>query len=417
MNLPALAIVLKGYPRLSETFIAQEILNLERSGFPIALYSLRRPTDPTTHPIHDEIQAPVVYLPEYLYQEPGRLLRGWRQIRRVPGFSDALRLFWRDLRHDPTPNRIRRFGQAIILAAELPDDTPALYAHFLHTPASVAFYTAVILRIPWACSAHAKDIYTTSALEIERKLEHCQWLTTCTNQNNIHLRALCNNPEKIKLNYHGIDLQRFEDRDPEYSERNGSEINDPVIILSVGRAVEKKGYAGLLNALAAVRKDLSWKMVHIGSGPLVPALKKQADTLNIANKIEWLGPQAQHTVIEQYRRADIFVLNSCIDRHGDRDGLPNVMVEAQSQGLPVIGTDLSGIPELIEHAHNGLMVEPGNQTELVNSLERLISRPELRQQYGNAGKIKVRELFDMRSSLSNLKQLIASLTHSNSARQ
>ena len=401
---------MKGYPRLSETFIAQEILNLERSGFHVALYSLRHPTDPTTHPIHDEIQAPVVYLPEYLYQEPRRILRGWWNVRRLSGFPSALRFFWRDLKRDLTPNRIRRFGQAMVLAAELPNNTPALYAHFLHTPASVTFYAAVTLGIPWACSAHAKDIYTTSALEIRRKLDHCQWLTTCTRQNHAHLQELCSDPGKIKLNYHGIDLQRFDNQQPSYSERDGSGATDPVVILSVGRAVEKKGYRGLLDALTQIRTDLNWKLVHIGGGPLSPALKKQADILNIASKIEWLGPQAQQTVIELYRSADLFVLNSCIDRHGDRDGLPNVMVEAQSQGLPVIGTDLSGIPELIEHEQNGLLVEPGDHAALVDSIERLIMRPKLRRQYGSTGRTKVRELFDMRSSLSKLKQLITSLT-------
>ena len=414
MNQPALAVVLKGYPRLSETFIAQEILNLERAGVPITLYSLRHPTDPTTHPVHDEIQARIVYLPEYLYQEIRRILHGWRHVRRLPGFSAALRFFLRDLKQDLTPNRIRRFGQAMVLAAELPGKTPALYAHFLHTPASVAFYAAVMRSIPWACSAHAKDIYTTPALEIRRKLDHCQWLTTCTQQNHAHLQSLCNDPDKIKLNYHGIDLRRFDNQEPAYSERDGSEAGDPVIILSVGRAVEKKGYAGLLDALALTGKNLDWKLVHIGGGPLLPALREHADTLGIAGKIEWLGPQAQQTVIQHYRRADLFVLNSCIDRHGDRDGLPNVMLEAQSQGLPVVGTNLSGMPELIEHKRNGLLVDPGDQAALVDAIERLISRPALRQQYGEAGRKKVRALFDMRSSLSNLTQLITTLAQPDS---
>ena len=410
MKHAALAVVLKGYPRLSETFIAQEILNLERAGFKIVLYSLRHPTDTETHPVHDEIKARVVYLPEYLYQEPIRVLRGWVRARRFPGYASAARLFRQDLKHDLTPNRIRRFGQALVLAAELAEDTPALYAHFLHTPASVTFYAAVARGLPWACSAHAKDIYTTPEREIRRKLDHCQWLTTCTRNNYFHLRKFCSDPEKVQLNYHGVDLERFRHTESTYSERDGSIETDPVVLLSVGRAVEKKGYASLLNALADINKTLSWKLIHVGGGPLLSELKKHAHSLGIAGQIEWLGPQSQQTVIEQYRLADLFVLNSCVDRSGDRDGLPNVLVEAQSQGLPVIGTKISGIPELIENDHNGILVESGVQADLVKSLELLIARPDLRRRYGEAGKLKVSRQFDMRSGFSKLQRLLSELS-------
>src|SRR5579883_1451086 len=141
-GLPAIGVILKGWPRLSETFIAQELHALEQRGFRLRLYSLRHPTDRSTHAVSRAVRAPVVYLPEYLYQEPRRVWRGWRAARRLPGYPAALRTWWRDLRRDRTPNRIRRFGQALVLAAELPSDVGYLHAHFVHTPASVARYTA-----------------------------------------------------------------------------------------------------------------------------------------------------------------------------------------------------------------------------------------------------------------------------------
>jgi hypothetical protein len=156
-----IAVVLKGYPRLSETFIAQELHALEERGLPLALYSLRHPTDLETHRIHSEIRAPVVYMPEYLYSEPVRVVRGWLRARRLPGYRDAVATWWRDLRRDFTASRIRRLGQAFVLAAEMPDNVVALHAHFLHTPASVARYAALLRALPWSCSAHAKDIWTT----------------------------------------------------------------------------------------------------------------------------------------------------------------------------------------------------------------------------------------------------------------
>src|SRR5690242_12682109 len=124
------AFVLKGYPRLSETFIAQEIAALERRGLDIRIVSLRHPTDRARHPIHDQIRAPVLYLPEYLKDEPRRVLAGWHRARILPGYRSARRVWLADLSRDPTPNRVRRWGQALVLAAELPADIFHLHAHF-----------------------------------------------------------------------------------------------------------------------------------------------------------------------------------------------------------------------------------------------------------------------------------------------
>src|SRR5713226_7136276 len=138
------AFVLKGYPRLSEAFIAQEIAALERRGLGILIVSLRRPTDPHVHAIHAGIRAAVTYLPEYLLREPLRVVRGWLKTRKLQNYKKVFRLWLRDLARDPTPNRIRRFGQALVLAAELPADIGRLHAHFLHTLASVTRYAALL---------------------------------------------------------------------------------------------------------------------------------------------------------------------------------------------------------------------------------------------------------------------------------
>src|SRR5436190_886277 len=164
------AFLLKGYPRLSETFIAQEILALERRGLEILIVSLRHPTDRATHPVHRLIKAALLYLPEYLYQEPLRVWRGWLRCRRRPGYRKARAAFLADLWRDMSPNRVRRFGQALVLAEELPPDVDHLHAHFLHTPASVARYAAMIAGLDWTVSAHAKDIWTSRAWEKRRKL-------------------------------------------------------------------------------------------------------------------------------------------------------------------------------------------------------------------------------------------------------
>src|SRR5918998_5080423 len=135
-----IGVVVKGYPRLSETFIAQEILGLEERGIDLEIWSLRHPTEKAVHPMHRHIGARVTYLPEYLYQEPLRVLRGLRWSLRQPRFNVLMRAFWRDLKRDLTPNRLRRLGQAFVMARELPDKVAHLHVHSLHTPASVVRY-------------------------------------------------------------------------------------------------------------------------------------------------------------------------------------------------------------------------------------------------------------------------------------
>ncbi len=204
--------VLKGYPRLSETFIAQEIRALEQRGLDIRIASLRNPTDRKTHAIVGEIKASVDYLPEYLYQEPLRVFRAWRKAQRLPGYAKALTAWLADLKRDISPNRGRRFGQALVLAAELPPTVTRIHAHFLHTPASVARYAAMMTGRPWSVSAHAKDIWTSPEWEKREKLADCDWLVTCTAAGAAHLRALSASPDKVTLVHHGLDLHALSRR-------------------------------------------------------------------------------------------------------------------------------------------------------------------------------------------------------------
>ncbi len=399
-----IAFVLKGYPRLSETFIAQEILALEQRGVPITIFSLRHPTDAETHAMHRDIAAPVNYLPEYVRDDPVRVMRGWFVARRLPGYSRALRIWLRDLRRDLTANRARRFAQALVLASEMDGKIRHLHAHFLHTPGSVARYTAIMHGLPWSFSAHAKDIWTTPAWELREKLGSCAWGVSCTRAGADYLNELgAQQPTApVELVYHGLDLARFPAPPATYSDRDGSTPDAAVRLISVGRAVVKKGFDNLLRALSLLPKELHWRLQHLGSGPELAALKEQAQSLGLAQQITWCGPVDQAAIISALRESDLFALACRVGPDGDRDGVPNVLLEAQSQELACVTSNLSAIPEFIIDGETGLLCPPDDAQAFAAALAQLIRDPKRRAQMGRMGRIRLETRFQMQHTINGL---------------
>jgi glycosyltransferase involved in cell wall biosynthesis len=406
-----IAVVVKGYPRLSETFIAQEILALEARGLDLEIWSLRHPTERAVHPMNKQIKARVTYLPEYLYEEPIRVLKGVFWSVSQKGFSKTIRAFWRDLKRDFTANRIRRLGQAFAMARELPSDIAHIHVHYLHTPASVVRYAALLTGRTWTFSAHAKDIWTTPDWEKREKMQEAVWGVTCTAQGAGHLQNL-SSPEKVSLVYHGLDLSRFPAPPESRPARDGSNPMDPIRIVSVGRAVAKKGYSDVLQALAALPQDLHWRFAHIGGGELLSSIKTQAQQAGIADKVAFLGSKAQPEIIALLREADIFVLPSKKASSGDRDGLPNVIMEAASQSLPIIATDFAGIPEFIRNKREGELVPPGDWEALSNALNLLARDPTQRKALGEAAFKRLRHDFSMDGGIDLLESRFRTMTQS-----
>lgn len=399
---PRLAVAVKGWPRLSETFIAQELVALERAGIDFAIWSLRHPTDTKTHPLHDQLRAPVHYLPEYLHDEPVRVLRGLLAALLRPGFWRTCALFMRDLARDVTRNRVRRFGQACVMARELPAGTRAIYAHFLHTPSSVARYAAGLRRIPWAFSAHAKDIWTSPDWELREKLSAAStgaaFGATCTAFGADHLNQLAATTP-VDLVYHGLDLSRF----PDPPKRAPRKPGDPYALLSVGRLVEKKGFDRLIDALALLPEDIDWHWTHIGGGTLNDTLRARAQALGIDGRITWAGACDQPEVIAAMRSADLFVLPSRVAADGDRDGLPNVLMEAASQLLPILSTPVSAIPEFIDNGTHGILCDDDPET-LAGEITRLARTPDLGPELARAAHARLHADFTMQPGIDHLAQ-------------
>lgn len=394
------AVLVKGYPRLSETFIAQELLALERRGLRLLIVSLRHPTEGRVHELHHRIAAPVLYLPEYLYQEPRRVLRALVSQAPRRAFWRALGLWLRDLRRDLTANRGRRFGQALVLAAELPPEVDWLHVHYLHTPGSVGRYAAALTGLPFSLSAHAKDVWTIPAWEKREKIRAARWLVTCSRMNHEHLRALAPGAD-IELVHHGLDPRRFPA--PERARGpDGSDPARPVTILCVARAVEKKGVDTLLDALALLPSGLHWRLEHVGGGPLAADLARRAERLGLSERVRWLGACTQDEVLEALRRADLFALAARVAKDGDRDGLPNAVLEAMALELPVVASEVAALPEAVVPSVTGLLVPPDEPRALAEALAELIRSPAARRALGREGRRRVLETFSFEAGIDRL---------------
>ncbi len=405
---PRIAVVVKGYPRLSETFIAQELLALEARGLDLAIWSLRRPTDGARHPMHARIAAPVAYLPEYLRDDPGRVLCGLAAAIRRRRFLPLLAVFARDLARDPTAARLRRLGQALVLARELPAETAHLHVHFLHSPASVARYAALLSGRRWSFSAHAKDIWTTPDWELAEKLGDAAWGVTCTRDGLHRLRSLlpeaaasrAEDPERVALAYHGLDLTRFPAPPPPRPPRDGRDPADPLRLLCVGRLVAKKGHDDLLAALAALPPALHWRLDLVGGGELRAEIEARVAGLGLSERVAFHGALAQPAVVAAMRAADLFVLPAKQAAGGDRDGLPNVLMEAASQELPILATAFAGTPEFIADGTHGVLVPPGAPDRLAAALARLAGDPALRRRLAAASRARLLGAFAMEAGIA-----------------
>jgi glycosyltransferase involved in cell wall biosynthesis len=399
-------VIVKGYPRLSETFISQELLALEGLGFDIDIWSLRHPTDGAVHALNRAVKAKAYYLPEYLYQGPIRVLRGFAQARRLPGFRPLLRIFFQDLRRDLTANRLRRLGQAFVLAREIDPAIRHLHVHYLHTPASVVRYTAILTGRSFSFSAHAKDIWTTPDWERREKIADAQWGVTCTRQGLEELSRIAAplDRERLALVYHGVGPGRMPEAPARRPARDGRDPADPIRLLSIGRLVTKKGHDTLLQALSMLPKGVNFTVTIVGTGELKRTLQRHAARLGIADRVMFAGGLAQDQVIAALRSADLFVLPCRQGDKGDRDGLPNVILEAASQGLAILSTTFAAVPEFIEDGREGVLVPPDDPSALAQAMSRLIADPAWRARLGAAALARSKRAFSFEAGISMIAE-------------
>lgn len=411
--------VLKGYPRTSETFITNEIYLLERAGLRLSIFSLIRLTGQKQHGVVSRIQAPVTYLPETTPSAETGLIKwislNWpnfaashRELFRVKPaayLKTLLEALWMSVK-DRNRGLIKEFLQAGFIALEVLESGRIrhLHAHFCHTSTTVAMLASSLAGVPFSFTAHAKDIYREDMNPgdlLSVKLRRAKFAVTCTKTNQEYLDRLRPPETPLYTIYHGLDLTMFAP-----ATRPASKL-DPPLILAVGRMVEKKGFTYLVEACRLL-KDRGYRfecrIIGGGDGYIEP-VKRSIDELNLVETVTLHQAVTQEELRQIYERATVFALPCQVTGDGDRDGIPNVLVEAMAMELPVVSTNISGIPELIEHRRNGLLVPQKDTAALAEAIGELLDSAELRMEFGRAGRKKVCQSFDARRNIEELKRL------------
>ncbi len=428
-DLPAegeIGYILKSYPRTSETFIANEIYLLEKLGLKLRLFSILELTDPQRHAVVDATRAPVNYLPQltslneapfltWLRQNAPKFFSShWRLLKARPGsyartLLAALRLAfkhrpgsWRQ----PETGFIKEFLQAGYIAQHVlaAGTIRHLHAHFCHTATTVAMFSSQLCSLPFSFTAHAKDIYVRALNPgdlLQTKLHRAKFIVTCTKANQAHLAALGVNGTPIYTIYHGLDTRQFAPR--------ATAVEEPAapVLLAVGRLVEKKGFPFLIEACRLL-KDRGYQFqcqLIGGAGPCAQQVASLIHELGLEDTVVMRPAVTQEELRQVYQQATLFTLPCQIAENNDRDGIPNVLVEAMAVGLPVVSTNISGIPELIEHGVSGLLAPQKDARALAEAIAELFAAPALRQKLGSAAREKVCRLFNAEANVLELHRL------------
>jgi len=419
----AIGYLVKVFPRLSETFILNEVLELRRLGVPLKLYSLQPAPAGPAHVEAASLLPDLVCLPRFNRTGARPMLSAHVSLFRKNPRRYLATLFIAASRL--RRSAWRRFAQAGVLAARLAgDDVVHVHAGFAHAPATVAWFVRRLTGVPFSFTAHAKDLYLSEPKSIRRKCEAARFIITCTKTNAEHLRSIAGESVEWKLHvvYHGADLRRFAETGESGAEAappddgaEGRTSKNASRLLAVGRLVPKKGFEYLLEAVAALAaRRMEVRLDLVGGGALREALESRARALGIDSRVTFHGALPQDEIVPLYRAADVVVLPSIPLENGDRDGIPNVLVEAMAMGLAVVSTTAGGIPELIDDGTTGFLVPPRDASALADAIGKLVRDARLRRRLGGAAAAEVRARFDLSRNSEAVASLLESARHTRS---
>jgi glycosyltransferase involved in cell wall biosynthesis len=403
-----LGFLVKTYPKISETFILQEILALQNEPFDIAIFSMQLPTDTKFHRAVNAVTTEANYLaPEnwwsFLSIKTHIKLIGTR----LWAYLSTLGFIF----NRQEGGSLGQFCQAVYFSGLLQEKgIRHLHVHFASEPASLAELVNRLCGITYSISAHAKDIYLQNKSCLIRKISHAQFVVTCTEYNRHFLQSINTSKTPVYKIYHGIDSARVlsvnEQKIPPADHLN---------ILSVGRLREKKGFSTLIAACHLLQlAGYQFQCNIVGYGPDREKLQALIEQFHLQDTVRLLGKLTHDKVVALYRQAAIFALPCLITDEGDRDGIPNVLMEAMTFSIPVISSNISGIPELIKHNQTGLVCISKDHHSLFTALKKLLDSPELRKQLGVAGRNYVTTQFAAHQHIGQLQELLHLAVQQNS---
>lgn len=390
------AYLLKMFPRFSETFILSEILELERQGMDIHIFSLKLPNDGHFHADVAHVTSPVTYVPSVSTANFRDYLNAHRQVF-AWGRRRYLRILWRAVRRRRWA-AVKRFLQAGYLAPRMNGaGITHVHAHFASSATSVANFLHQLTGLSYSFTAHAKDIYIDGVAEgvLRRKLDSAKFIVTVSDFNRAHLASIAPRAEIVRI-YNGLDLERFSP--------NGTHPEPLPLVLAVGRLVEKKGFDVLVHACAILKSQrVGFHCRIVGTGALERPLQALITEHNLGDVVELCGPMPRETLITLYPRASVVVAPCVIGADGNRDGLPTVLIEAMALGVPVISTDVTGIPELVRHGETGQIVTQNDPVALAAAIRTSLEQRGEALEMAREGRRLVEERFDLRQNVADLR--------------
>jgi colanic acid/amylovoran biosynthesis glycosyltransferase len=388
------------YPRLTTTFIDREIRLLRRLGVDLRVISIRRPHGLLSS-AQVKLQTEVYYvLPaqahavlwshiSFLLRRPAAYVGTLFHLVAAshPSFSARLRT-------------VLHFGLGVHIARVLRDSYPTdhIHAHFLDRATLVALIIGRLLDKPFSATGHGTDIYVAPVL-LRQKMAEAKFVAAVSRYSESHLRATVHDGSSPNLRciYNGIETRRY--RTQQRTRR------EPPLLLSVGQLKETKGFEYLLEACAHLRdRGYRFGCEIVGEGPLARGLENMIDRLHLSEHASLLGALPHEAVMEMYRQATIFILPCVTARNGARDSIPTVILEAMAMGLPVVSTDLSGIPEAVAHNTTGVLVRPQDPMALADAVARLLEDRALCDEMGRQARLRVEEMFDAEVNVRTLLQ-------------
>lgn len=385
--------ILKQYPRLSETFILNEILGLEGEGIDVSIFSLRHSTEGRFHPGIASVRGDVHYLPtpdKSAFLTAVRALPDLRidQLGAVLDFVDRL----------PADRRSRVALDAIQVAERVRTmGIDHLHAHFLTVAAHTAYIVHLLTGVAYTVTAHAKDIYRHSVdwTLAARVASSAAAVVTVCDANLDHLtRCLAGSGARVQRIYNGLGPQ-----EPPLGRRDRTDH----LVLGVGRLVEKKGFDILLHAIARLAPSVpDLRCVLVGDGDERNALETLAVRLGIADRVDFVGARPQPEVARWLRRAHVMAAPCRVATDGNQDALPTVLLEALGAGLPAIATPIAGIPEIIEHDRHGLIIAADDIDALVIAMATIMGDDTRWSAMSTAGPRKLAECFDRTATIRQL---------------